>query len=139
KWLQCLSNNMSGAGLATTKLRLMPFSKATLELMHCRQKAIKKSQVRIMLKKLIANLKHNFQIFAIGSAFSAMGLLLWTDHRYFVWPPQYAGLMNDDGLDAIAVAVGVGLMYYALKDEKNNTVAGILLSITAGFTGLIAC
>lgn len=47
--------------------------------------------------------------------------------------------MNDDGLDAIAVAVGVGLMYYALKDEKNNTVAGILLSITAGFIGLIAC
>lgn len=92
-----------------------------------------------MLKKLIANLKHNFQIFAIGTAFSAMGLLLWTDHKFFFWPPQYAGIMNDDGLDAIAVAVGVGLMYYALKNEKNNTVAGILLSITAGFTGLIAC
>ena len=87
-----------------------------------------------MLKKLIANLKHNFQIFAIGAAFSAMGLLLWTDHKYFFWPPQ-----NDDGLDAIAVAVGVGLMHYALKNEKDNTVAGILLSITAGFTGLIAC
>ncbi|HJE48797.1 MAG TPA: hypothetical protein K8V69_01230 [Lactobacillus johnsonii] len=92
-----------------------------------------------MLKKLIANLKHNFQIFAIGATFSAMGLLLWTDHKYFFWPPQYAGIMNDDGLDAIAVAVGVGLMYYALKNEKNNTVAGILLSITAGCTGLIAC
>ena len=90
-----------------------------------------------MLKKLIANLKHNFQIFAIGAAFSAMGLLLWTDHKYFFWPPQYAGIMNDDGLDAIAVSVGVGLMYYALKNEKNNTVAGILLSITAGCTGLI--
>lgn len=47
--------------------------------------------------------------------------------------------MNDDGLDAIAVAVGLGLIYYALKDEKNNTLAGILLSIAAGFTGLVAC
>ena len=74
-----------------------------------------------MLKKLIANLKHNFQIFAIGATFSAMGLLLWTDHKYFFWPPQYAGIMNDDGLDAIAVAVGVGLMYYALKNEKMHT------------------
>nr|DAS87140.1 MAG TPA: hypothetical protein [Caudoviricetes sp.] len=68
-----------------------------------------------------------------------MGLLLWTDHKYFFWPPQYAGLMNDDGLDAIAVAVGVGLMYYALKNEENNTLAGILLSVAAGFTSLVAC
>ena len=51
-----------------------------------------------MLNKLIANLKHNFQIFAIGAAFSAMGLLLWTDHKYFFWPPQYAGIMNDNNL-----------------------------------------
>ncbi|MCT7894385.1 hypothetical protein [Lactobacillus gasseri] len=92
-----------------------------------------------MTKQLLVNLKRNFQIFNIGLAFSAMGLLLWTDHKYFFWPPQYAGLMNDDGLDAIAVAVGVGLMYYALKNEENNTLAGILLSVAAGFTSLVAC
>ncbi|MDE1533979.1 hypothetical protein PWM22_01005 [Lactobacillus gasseri] len=92
-----------------------------------------------MNKQLLVNLKHNFQIFIIGLACSAMGLLLWTDHKYFFWPPQYAGLMNDDGLDAVAVAVGLGLIYYAIKNEKSNTAAGLLLSIAAGFTSLVAC
>ena len=68
-----------------------------------------------------------------------MGLLLWTDHKYFFWPPQYAGLMNDDGFDAVAVAVGLGLIYYAIKNEKSNIAAGMLLSIAAGFTSLVAC
>ena len=92
-----------------------------------------------MNKQLLVNLKHNFQIFIIGLACSAMGLLLWPDHKYFFWPPQYAGLMNDDGLDAVAVAVGLGLIYYAIKNEKSNTAAGVLLSIAAGFTSLVAC
>lgn len=68
-----------------------------------------------------------------------MGLLLWTDHTYFFWPPQFAGLMNDDGLDAVAVVTGFGLIYYAVTNEKSNTVAGVLLSISASFTGLVAC
>jgi len=91
------------------------------------------------MKKLLFNLSRNFHIFIIGATLSSMGLLLWADHQFFFWPPQYAGLMNDDGLDAIAVAVGLGLIYYALRDEKNNTLVGVLLSIAAGFTGLVAC
>lgn len=47
--------------------------------------------------------------------------------------------MNDDGLDAVAVVTGFGLIYYAVTNEKSNTVAGVLLSISAGFTGLVAC
>lgn len=92
-----------------------------------------------MNKQLLVNLKHKFQIFIIGLACLAMGLLLWTDHKYFFWPPQYAGLMNDDGFDAVAVAVGLGLIYYAIKNEKSNIAAGMLLSIAAGFTSLVAC
>ena len=68
-----------------------------------------------------------------------MGILLWTDHTYFFRPPQFAGLMNDDGLGAGAVVTGFGLIYYAVTNEKSNTVAGVLLSISAGFTGLVAC
>lgn len=92
-----------------------------------------------MTKQVLVNLKHNFQIFIIGLACSAMGILLWTDHTYFFWPPQFAGLMNDDGLDAVAVVTGFGLIYYAVTNEKSNTVAGVLLSISASFTGLVAC
>lgn len=92
-----------------------------------------------MMKRLASNLSHNLQLFAIGATLSAIGVFLWTNHKYFFWPPQYAGLMNDDGLDAIAVVVGLGLIICAIRNEKNNTVAGILLSIAAGFTGLTAC
>ena len=53
--------------------------------------------------KIGSNISDNFQLFLIGLALSAMGILLWTDHTYFFWPPQFAGLMNADGLDAVAV------------------------------------
>lgn len=91
------------------------------------------------MKHLLTNLNRNFQILAIGATLSAMGTLLWTNHDYFFWPPQYVGVMNDDGLDAIAVAIGLGLTYCALKNEQNNTLVGILLSVAASFTGLVAC
>lgn len=89
--------------------------------------------------KVGSNISNNFQLFLIGLALSAMGILLWTDHTYFFWPPKFSGLMNDDGLDAVAVVTGFGLIYYAVTNEKSNTVAGVLLSISAGFTGLVAC
>lgn len=45
--------------------------------------------------------------------------------------------MNDDGLDAIAVVLGIGLVIYAAKNIHDNLIAGILLSGSAGFVSLI--
>lgn len=57
--------------------------------------------------------------------------------RLLFWPPQYAFLMNDNGIDGIAVIVGIGLLVYAGMNIHDNQAAGILLGISAAFVTMI--
>lgn len=85
------------------------------------------------------NAKLNHSYVAIGLVIAAIGLLLWTHHQYFFWPPSFKAIMNDEGLDAIGTFTGIGLIVFGVMDDKNNTIAGILLSVAAGWMGIIAC
>ncbi|TSO25279.1 hypothetical protein FOD82_08550 [Lactobacillus sp. LL6] len=88
--------------------------------------------------KLIHNLlTKNSKYTNLGLAMLLMGLDLWSEPDYFFWPPQYAFLMNDNGIDGIAVIVGIGLLVYAGMNIHDNQVAGILLGISAAFVTMI--
>lgn len=91
------------------------------------------------LQKAWHNAKLNHSYIAIGLVIAAIGLLLWTHHQYFFWPPSFKAVMNDEGLDAIGTFTGIGLIAFGLLDDKNNTTSGILLSVAAGWMGIIAC
>ena len=89
------------------------------------------------MKRLIHNLFKNSKYSNLGLAMVLLGGALWLMPRYFFWPPEYVSLMNDDGIDAIAVFVGVGLLVYAALSAHDNKIAGILLVGSAAFVTLI--
>lgn len=90
-----------------------------------------------MLRRLIHNLFRNSKYSNLGLAMALLGLDLWSMPRYFFWPPQYVSLMNDDGIDALAVFIGIGLLTYAAFGTHNNRIAGVLLVGSVAFISLI--
>ena len=92
-----------------------------------------------MIKAIHNLLIKNSKYANLGLAMLLMGADLWLEPNYFFWPPQYASLMNDNGVDGIAVIVGIGLLVYAGMDIHDNYVVGILLGISAAFVTTITC
>lgn len=82
---------------------------------------------------MLNRLKHNELYVLIGLALIGIGVALWCDNWYFFYPPQWQTYMNDNGLDALGVAIGIGLIIYSMIDEHNNQVAGFLLGAAAFF------
>lgn len=87
---------------------------------------------------MLRKLKKNELYALIGLALISISVALWCDKFYFFYPPQWQTYMNDNGLDALGVAIGIGLIIYAIVDEHNNQVASLLLGAAAFFvTSLI--
>lgn len=86
---------------------------------------------------MFRNLFKNSWYSIIGLGMILIGSTLWHDERHFFYPPQYAGIMNADWIDAIAVFLGIGLLILASIDSTNKALAGIVLSSSAGFITLI--
>lgn len=88
-------------------------------------------------KKWIINAKRNELYILVGLTLIAIGIALWCDQNYFFFPPKYIGLMNDDGFDALGVAIGGSIIAYGILNTKNNLVAGLLLGLATFFVASI--
>lgn len=88
-------------------------------------------------KELLHNSRNNTIFIYIGLTLIAIGIALWLDTTYFFFPPQWNAVMNDNGLDGVAVACGLGLIFYAFDETKNRKVRGILLGYASAFVGLM--
>ncbi|CCI86959.1 hypothetical protein [Lactobacillus gigeriorum] len=86
---------------------------------------------------MFRNLIKNSWYSIIGLGMVLIGSTLWGDEHHFFYPPQYAGIMNADWIDAIAVFLGIGLIVLAFVDSSNKALAGMILSCSAGFISLI--
>lgn len=87
--------------------------------------------------RFLKNIFKNGKYSNLGLSMLLIGLTLWADKRFFIWPPQFQPQLNDNGLDAIAVVLGVCLFVYAGLDAHNNRVAGLLLGLSVGFVVII--
>lgn len=89
-------------------------------------------------KNLLQNSKNDTIFIYIGLVMLTVGISLWINQSYFFFPPQWNSLMNNNGLDGIAVACGLGLIIYAFDNNKNRKLRGILLGYSSAFVGLMA-
>lgn len=89
--------------------------------------------------KLFKNLIHNSKYSFLGLSMILLGWDLYNTPNYFFWPPRYADLMNDNGIDAIAIMIGLGLIIYAGAGMHNNTLISWLLGIAVAFATVIFC
>lgn len=90
------------------------------------------------MRKVLHNLIKNDWYTLIGAVITVCGIDLWTNSHYFFWPPQYASLMNNNNIDAVATFVGVGLIIYAAVGIHSNAIISILLGVSAAFGTAIA-
>lgn len=90
-----------------------------------------------IVKFILNNLRKNELYVLIGAALIALGVTLWCDGSYFFYPPEYMGIMNDDGLDAMGVFIGITLVIYGLFDVQDGKIAGLVLALAVFFVGAI--
>lgn len=87
------------------------------------------------MKRLLANLRRNFQYALVGLAMVGNGATLFVDRNYFFWPPQYSDLMNDQRIDMLMCFTGIALMLLAMRDflklKHSEMLTGLLLGLSA--------
>lgn len=68
----------------------------------------------------------------LGLALIGIGLILICNDFYFFWPPFAVGVLNDDLVGGLFIAIGVWLFSWAISDKNSISTNRNLLIITAG-------
>lgn len=68
----------------------------------------------------------------LALAMVGIGLILICNDFYFFWPPFAVGVLNDDLVGGIFIAIGVWLFSWAISDKNSISTNRNLLIITAG-------
>lgn len=68
----------------------------------------------------------------LGVTMVGIGLILICNDYYFFWPPFAVGVLNDDLVGGIFIAIGVWLFSWAISNKNNISTNRNLLIITAG-------
>lgn len=89
------------------------------------------------LKRYLTNLKSNYLQTLVGATVAVIGLSLWLDRHYFFWPPSLQNQLNDEGLDAIFIAVGLALVYVTAAGSKDKTATRWLLVACAAIAAAL--
>lgn len=82
--------------------------------------SILKSQVIIMLRRILARINNNFDQVLAGVSIIAIGASLLLDRKYFFWPPELIRPMNDQRLDVCIIALGLLIFVNAFIDQYNR-------------------
>lgn len=80
------------------------------------------------LKQFWHNIKVNDLQAMIAVMVTLIGLSLWVNRTYFFWPPMFAPELNDEGLDAIFICVGVALFVCTGLGDKDKDIVRWLLA-----------
>ena len=99
---------------------------------------IKKSQVMLMLRRLLSNINDNFEQSLAGLSIALIGASLWLDRNYFFWPPELTSTMNDQRLDITILILGIGLLISALIDNKSKFWQHLLLILCGAAIFMLA-
>ncbi|MFD3267183.1 hypothetical protein [Lactobacillus johnsonii] len=82
------------------------------------------------LKKLLHSEHPQHEILAL--AMIGIGLILICNDFYFFWPPFAVGVLNDDLVGGIFIAIGIWLFSWAISNKNRISTNRNLLIITAG-------
>ena len=86
--------------------------------------------MKFKLKKLLHSEHPQHEILAF--AMMGIGLILVCNDFYFFWPPFAVGVLNDDLVGGIFIAIGVWLFSWAISNKNSISTNRNLLIITAG-------
>lgn len=82
---------------------------------------------------MLQKLKFNFLYVYVGLTAVLKGLAFMVAHHFFTWPPQFAWILNDIRIDALAIIIGFCLVVYALSNFHSRRIQGILLGGCTAF------
>ena len=99
---------------------------------------IKKSQVIIMLRRLLSNINDNFEQALAGASIIAIGASLWIDRNYFFWPPELTSTMNDQRIDIVILLLGFCLLVSAVTGNKSKFWQHLLLILCGAAIFMLA-
>lgn len=90
-----------------------------------------------MLHRLCHNIDNNFEEFTAAIGVVAIGIALWIDRNYFSWPPELTQAMNDQRLDIIITALGLGLLIMTITGNKSKACAQIFLILSGSVLSML--
>ncbi|WP_276804577.1 hypothetical protein [Lactobacillus hominis] len=83
------------------------------------------------------NLKLNPLHLILGLVIASMGTALLINDSFFYWPPEWQWFFNNDLVDAIALAIGIGLIAFVVAGGKSQLANAILLALSAFFLTML--
>ena len=83
------------------------------------------------------NLKLNPLHLILGLVIASMGTALLINDSFFYWPPEWQWFFNNDLVDAIALAIGIGLIAFVVAGGKSQLANAILLELSAFFLTML--
>lgn len=84
------------------------------------------------ISKLWENIKQNPLHLIIGLMIFLSGSFLLLCDDFFLWPPEWTNIFNNDLIDAIAIVIGVFYFAYVLAGA-NSPLANICLLTASAF------
>ncbi len=90
-----------------------------------------------IIKQLLNNSLHAI----VGLDLLVTGLILLTNRHYFFWPPWpvwVTAAENGIGIGLIGVAVGLGMIYWAISPEKSISLDRKLIPTASAYFTLLA-
>lgn len=92
-------------------------------------------------KKVVASLLSSPLHAIVGLDLLATGLILFTHHHYFFWPPWPAWITtveNNVVVGLIGVVIGLGMIYWAVSSQKSINLNRKLIPIASAYFTLLA-
>lgn len=90
-------------------------------------------ELQLIKRRISINPLH----FVLGLLMLTIGLVLIDHDAFFLWPPGWQRFFNDDLVDVIAIATGLGLISFVLVGGKSQLANAILLSTTAFYLTML--
>lgn len=93
------------------------------------------------LKKTVANILSSPLHAIVGLDLLATGMILFTHHHYFFWPPWPAWITaveNNVVVGLIGVATGLGMIYWVISPEKSISLNRRLIPTASAYFTLLA-
>lgn len=82
-------------------------------------------------------LKENGLYALIGIVVASKGFIFLTEPHFFIWPPNFTYVLNDQRLDFFGIAAGFCLFAYAVMSASKKKLLGVLLGLCIAFISLI--
>ena len=92
-----------------------------------------KEEVQKIRQRLNANPIH----LIIGALFILTGFYLLVTDNFFLWPPEWHDVFNDDRVDAIAIIIGTCYFAFVLAGGTNQLANTILLGASAFYLTML--